>query len=46
MQASGLIIVNPPWTLAPQLQVLLAFLATTLGLQGQGSYRLETLVAE
>jgi 23S rRNA (adenine2030-N6)-methyltransferase len=46
MQASGLIIVNPPWTLARQLQGLLAFLATTLGLQGQGSYRLETLVAE
>jgi 23S rRNA (adenine2030-N6)-methyltransferase len=46
MHASGLIIVNPPWTLQPQLPGLLAFLATVLGLQGQGSYRLETLVAE
>ncbi len=46
MHASGLIIINPPWTLASQLQGLLAFLATTLGRQGQGSYRLETLVAE
>ena len=46
MHASGLIIVNPPWTLEPQLRRLLAFLATALGLQGQGSYRLETLVAE
>ena len=46
MQASGLIIVIPPWTLEPQLRRLLAFLATARGLQGQGSYRLETLVAE
>jgi 23S rRNA (adenine2030-N6)-methyltransferase len=46
MHASGLIIVNPPWTLEPELARLLAFLATALGLQGQGSYRLETLVAE
>lgn len=46
MQASGLIIVNPPWTLKPQLHSLLAFLAATLGLEGQGGYRLEVLVEE
>jgi 23S rRNA (adenine2030-N6)-methyltransferase len=46
MQGSGLIIVNPPWTLKPQLQTLLAFLADALGLQGQGSYRVEVLVEE
>jgi len=46
MQTSGLIIVNPPWTLKPQLPALLQFLAGTLGLEGQGSYRVEALVEE
>jgi 23S rRNA (adenine2030-N6)-methyltransferase len=46
MQTSGLIIVNPPWTLKPQLPALLQFLAATLGLEGQGSYRVEALVDE
>jgi 23S rRNA (adenine2030-N6)-methyltransferase len=46
MQASGLILVNPPWTLKAQLQTLLPFLAGTLGQDGQGSYRLEVLVEE
>jgi len=46
MQASGLIVVNPPWTLKPQLETLLGFLAATLGRDGQGSYRLEVLVEE
>jgi 23S rRNA (adenine2030-N6)-methyltransferase len=40
------IVVNPPWTLQNQLQALLPFFATTLGSQGQGSYRLELLVEE
>lgn len=44
MQASGLILVNPPWTLRPQLSALLEFLATTLG--RDGGFRLEQLVEE
>lgn len=46
MQTSGLIIVNPPWTLKPQLQGLLQFLADTLGQEGQGSYRIATLIGD
>jgi 23S rRNA (adenine2030-N6)-methyltransferase len=46
MRSSGLMIVNPPWTLRSQLQMLLPFLATTLGLEGQGGWRVETLVGE
>jgi len=46
MQASGLIMVNPPWTLKPELESLLGFLAATLGRDGQGGYRLEVLVGE
>ncbi|MCX7097532.1 MAG: 23S rRNA (adenine(2030)-N(6))-methyltransferase RlmJ [Methylococcales bacterium] len=46
MTASGLIVVNPPWTLAADMQQVLPYLADVLGIDGAGSFRIETLVAE
>ncbi len=46
MTASGMIVINPPWTLNKEMQESLPFLAQTLGQNGQGFYRIETLVAE
>ncbi len=46
MTASGMIVINPPWKLAGDLQACLPYLANTLGLEGHGFYRIETLVAE
>ncbi len=46
MTASGMIVVNPPWTLAADMQQTLPWLAEVLGINGAGSYRLETLVGE
>ncbi len=46
MTASGLIIINPPWTLTAQMQIVLPWLADVLGNNGAGSYRIQTLVTE
>ncbi len=46
MTASGMIVVNPPWTLASEMQQTLPWLANTLGIDGAGKYRIETLVGE
>jgi len=46
MTSSGMIVINPPWTLHKEMQESLPFLAQTLGQNGQGFYRIETLVAE
>lgn len=46
MTASGMIVINPPWTLATQLQTLLPWLAEQLGESHEGFYRIETLVSE
>ena len=46
MTSSGMIVINPPWTLHKEMQESLPFLAQTLGQNGQGGYRIETLVAE
>jgi 23S rRNA (adenine2030-N6)-methyltransferase len=46
MTASGLIIVNPPWTLLAQLQSVLPWLVEVLGNHNTSFYRIETLVAE
>jgi 23S rRNA (adenine2030-N6)-methyltransferase len=46
MTASGMIVVNPPWTLASEMQQALPWLANTLGIDGAGKYRIETLVEE
>lgn len=45
MTASGMIVINPPWTLLSQMQMLLPDLAKRLGGQA-GCYRVETLCAE
>ncbi|MGO3929457.1 23S rRNA (adenine(2030)-N(6))-methyltransferase RlmJ [Rhodopseudomonas pseudopalustris] len=39
--SSGLLIVNPPWTLADELRVILPELVRPLGQGGPGRYRLE-----
>jgi len=46
MTSSGMIVINPPWTLQKEMQQSLPFLAETLGINGEGYYRIETLVAE
>lgn len=46
MQASGMFIINPPWTLETQLRRVLDFLVGRLAGQGGGSYCLEALVGE
>jgi 23S rRNA (adenine2030-N6)-methyltransferase len=46
MTAGGMIVVNPPWTLAADMQHILPWLAEVLGIAGAGSYRIETLVGE
>ena len=46
MTSSGMIVINPPWTLHKEMQASLPFLAENLGQNGQGFYRIETLVAE
>jgi 23S rRNA (adenine2030-N6)-methyltransferase len=40
--AAGLLIVNPPWTLAGELKAILAELEKPLGQGGAGRFRLET----
>ena len=46
MTASGMIVINPPWTLAADMQKTLPWLSNTLGVDGAGSYRIETLVEQ
>lgn len=46
MTSSGMIIINPPWTLVSQMQQTLPWLAEVLGHEGEGFYRIETLVSE
>jgi 23S rRNA (adenine2030-N6)-methyltransferase len=46
MTSSGMIVINPPWTLQQEMQESLPFLAKTLGQDGQGFYRIKTLVKE
>jgi 23S rRNA (adenine2030-N6)-methyltransferase len=40
LTAAGLIVVNPPWTLAGELGVLAPVLARALGTEGQGRFRI------
>ena len=42
LASAGLLIVNPPWTLAAELKVILPELEKPLGLGGAGRFRLET----
>jgi 23S rRNA (adenine2030-N6)-methyltransferase len=46
MTASGMIVVNPPWTLAADMKQILPWLADILGIEDTGLYRIETLVGE
>ena len=46
MSASGMIVVNSPWTLKAEMQLALPILADQLGIGGQGSYRIKQLKDE
>ncbi|MGZ5030241.1 MAG: 23S rRNA (adenine(2030)-N(6))-methyltransferase RlmJ [Methylobacter sp.] len=46
MTASGMIVINPPWTLATDMKQVLPWLADILGNGGDGFYRIETLVED
>ena len=46
LNGSGLILVNPPWTLYGELSVLLPALAGILGRQDQGGFKLDWLSGE
>lgn len=43
MTGSGMIVINPPWTLAEKMRPVLSWLADCLGSEGQSSYRLVSL---
>jgi 23S rRNA (adenine2030-N6)-methyltransferase len=46
LNGSGLVVVNPPWTLEAELKQLLPLLADVLGREGKGRYMLDWLAAE
>jgi 23S rRNA (adenine2030-N6)-methyltransferase len=46
LNGSGLILVNPPWTLENELSILLPALAVLLGRAGKGGFRLDWLAGE
>lgn len=46
LSGSGLIVINPPWRLGQELSVLLPALASCLGRDGQGRFRLDWLAGE
>jgi 23S rRNA (adenine2030-N6)-methyltransferase len=46
LSACGLIAINPPWTLAGELAILLPELATVLSAAGGGAHRLDWLAGE
>lgn len=46
MTACGMIVINPPWTLAADMAESLPWLAAHLGIAGAGFQRIQTLVPE
>jgi 23S rRNA (adenine2030-N6)-methyltransferase len=45
MTGSGMIVINPPWTLKAEMETVLPYLVSTLT-NNQGDYRIEQLVGE
>ena len=45
LTSAGLLVVNPPWTLATEMKTILSELVRPLGQGGAGRYRVETLRA-
>ena len=46
MTGSGMIVINPPWTLAAEMRLFLPKLAALLGVEGQGRHRIVSLDQE
>ncbi len=46
MTASGMIVINPPYTLKAEMESVLPWLAQQLGQNGNGHFRCEQLTAE
>jgi 23S rRNA (adenine2030-N6)-methyltransferase len=46
LNGSGLVLINPPWTLEGELKVLLPALAKLLGREGADRYTLDWLASE
>ncbi len=46
MTATGMIVINPPWTLAAEMKQVLPYLSEVLGHNGEGFYRIQTLAEE
>jgi len=46
MTASGMIVINPPWTLKAEMEILLPYLTKKLGIDQQGNYRIKQLNSE
>ncbi len=46
LNGCGLVLVNPPWTLPGELEILLPALAQALGQHGKGGFRLDWLTGE
>jgi 23S rRNA (adenine2030-N6)-methyltransferase len=46
MDTSGILVVNPPWTLASAMQAALPWLAQALATHGRGHFRVETLAGD
>jgi len=46
MTATGMIMINPPWTLMAEMKQVLPYLTEVLGHNGEGFYRIQTLVEE
>jgi len=46
MTASGMVVINPPWTLEAEMRLELPWLAEILGAEGQGGHRIVNLAQE
>ena len=46
MTASGMVVINPPWTLETQMKEILPYLTKTLVPEGTGSWIVEWITPE